>query len=378
MLLGLLLLAAHAGAHGAPAEGPYDPLMLDLHAFLQVDGTLVERDARIDSVAWPVAAQPGQPNPPLDFHIAAPQPMVTQRGLVLTLVFHAGTAGPAQDANGDSFEVTLLRNGEAVEGASARGSFGPLMVAGQTTTLAVPVAPPPTDYAAGDRIGVRVRPLMPLLREGDIILQLGPEGSRVDFEALRVPHVRELGLANEGQTAFRVGEEAFRPSLPNAVVITATVTHDRITLDRSNVTAGDPLYLVFVGDEPHDVAEGEHERFDVEARRLTAHTYRVGSSSFHVHPGVGLAMRLDYASPGSHRISCLTNCDDALALELRIDEPPPDRPDQRGALIPPPREQVALPPGEPEIDANDERVPLAAPALLLGIVAAAALVRRRR
>ena len=376
VLLALSLLATPlTSAHGDAAEGAYDPLMLDLHAFLQVDATLVEQNPRVDSIAWPIPAQPGQPNPSLDFAIPAPQPMVTQRGLVATLVVHAGTAGPAQDQRGDSFEVTLLRNGEPIDGASARGSFGPLMVAGQTSNVSVAIAAPPTDFVAGDSMGIRVRPLMPLLREGDIILQLGPEGSRVDFDALRVPHVRDLGLATEGQTVFRLGEETFRPSLPNAAVITATVTHDGITFDRTNVTAGEPLYIVFVADEPHDVAEAAHERFDAEARRSAAHTYLVGGGVVHVHPGVGIAVRVDYTEHANRRVTCFANCEEDAPMELRVEPPPPTRPDQRGALIPPPREQVTLPPDERETNDADARTPLALPAVLAGLTVAALTAR---
>lgn len=373
-LLALLAVVPAATAHGENPDGAYEPLSIDLHAYLATGGLVMEAPAD-GALRFDPPPRVDEENPALDFEILAPQAFFTQRGVTVTLVLRVGAPQAGRGVDGASVEATLLRNGEPIDGASARATLEPLLSPG-TYELELPLAPPATLYAEGDRVGIRVRPLMPLGPQHEVALAIGEEGSRAGFEALRLGNVAELGLAaSAAQVVYHLGEEQFAPASPGAQVITLQLTHERATLSAAEAYARRPLYVLVVTDEPTEVAEAEHEAFTSEARRERSHRYRVGDETVYAYPGVGVAVRVDRDTDLSLR--CETRCPaGGFEAIIRIVPAPSPPQDQASALIPPPADDAppSVVAATPVPEARDETP--AAP--LVGVLAAASLAALRR
>jgi MYXO-CTERM domain-containing protein len=270
-----------------------------------------------------------------------------------------------------------LRAGEPVEGATATAQLPAVLVPGQVEKLEFTLQPPTALYARGETIGLRVRALVPgLPAETLSLLTGGPDPSRVDFRAIRIPRALDLLPAPPGAVVFSANEEVFRPSDPNARVLTLTVGHDAATFENATVAAGQKAYLVLLGVESQDIAERHHEDPRPETRQAAAHVYQVGTTLVFTHPGLGVALPLDTTRAGVIDVQCFANCPARGFLRAVVVEgASAETPTPRSALIPPPRNELPIEPtpsGEPA-----RETPGAGGALVLIAVCAGAMRRRR-
>ncbi|HEX2021839.1 MAG TPA: hypothetical protein VHH36_03950 [Candidatus Thermoplasmatota archaeon] len=379
LLLLALLAAPPALAHGDPNATAYDPLETDLHAWAGPDGALLRAAPAAGSLAFP-GAPPGGQAGSLAFSVPAPLPASVLGAVRVTMAVEVSAPTPGRDADGNSLEVALTQAGEDVEDGVARAQLPPLLTPGTVYTVEASVTPPGALYARGEAMGVRIRPLMVGLRDDQLFLRVGEEGTRVDFTRLRVPRVQDLGLGGEGLTVFDPRSDAFAPSVPNARVVSARVTHSSVDLGAIRVEQGKPLYVVLVGDEPPAQAEAEHERLDEADRLAAAHAFRIGTQLVRVHPGVGVALRVPTDKAALLEVRCEANCPPGgFATAIRVEAPPDPAADERSALIPPSpqRSTPATPTADADPDARSETpgLPLAA---ALGAAALVALARRSR
>lgn len=359
----LLALAPLAAAHGSPA--PYDPLVVELHAFLTSDGALSEAAPQPGAVAFPAGAPPAG-SAPLRFEIEAPVRFVPSGGFAVDLALRADAPVVA----GDGLELAIEPGGEPARVPLPE----PVLAPGETTRVLVRLQASGAEYAEGDPIALVVRPLMPGLTEGALSVVVGGDvPSRVDALDMRVPTPADLGLQSTPLTEFILGKEEFASSAGTAVNV-FRVGHDVISRPEGHAWSTNGTYVVLRGEEAGDVAL-QHSFVDRERRIGVAHEFSVNGIRARVHPGLGVVVPVTSLPI---RVVCVANCPTAGfshtidAPGSDADAPPAERP---SVLVPPPRETRGIPVSEDE-DAP-RNTPLAGTLALLAALTGVACYRKR-
>lgn len=370
-LLALVLLLAPplAGAHGAASA--YDPLVVEMHAFLTADGALAEAAPDAGEMAFP-PSDPLEPGEPLVFALDAPVRFEPAGGLVVTLRLRAAQPVVARDADGNAFELSLLRDGAPVEGASRRVPLAdPVLAPDARATLDAVVQAPGVVFEERSRLALQVRPLMPLA-EGALLLLVGPEGSRADLPDMRVPRVADLKLQDAPLVEFVTENETFEPP-EGSVATVVRVRHDRVEAPRA-MLIGSPTYLVLVGEEGEEEARS-HSFPDRPRRLAAAHELLVGDRLVRVHPGLGVVVPLTRTAD----VTCARNCPPDFRFSVPVQEAPRNGsvPSQEptGVLIPPPRSTAGIPVSQDAPPEDGRGVP--GPALAATLAAALLAARRK-
>lgn len=362
LLLVVLLALPLAAGHGvAPA---YDPLVVDMHLYLQADGGLGETAPDAGAVPLP-AVTPGAAATPVTFSVKAPVAFAPAANVEVEVTLRADQLVVARDADGNALELSLAPDGAPTRVALADPVLAPGSVALARASLPVPMR----TFEEGDELRIVVRPLMPALAEGALSIVIGGDApSRADFPEMRVPSPADLRLQDLPHTEYLVGKDRFDPPADHAVNV-FRVEHDRITPPASPRFSAAGTYVVFEGVE----ADGSPHRFaDRERRVQAAHEFTVNGLVARVHPGLGVIVRVE-SQPAL--VQCVRHCppggfsqrigDDANAA---AGEPP-------SVLVPPPRDTSGIPVSEDEPPAAE--TPFGWGVGALALVAAATLMAKR-
>lgn len=385
VLLPLVLLAAAplAAAHGedAPAgTGPFDPLRLQLHTWLDAEGGLAMDGApAAASVPFAPPAPGAATSPPLSFSLAMPVTATPGGPIEVELHLRADKAVVARDADGNAFEVSLLQEGAPIDGATKRVALAdPVLAPGSTPRVVLTLQAPGALLLEGEALTLVVAPLMAGLQEGALSLLVGGErASTLDMRDLRVPALAHLRLQEAPLREFLLDDEDFRPP-PGAVANVLRVGHDRIDGPATVASARGGTYLVLRGEEGPEVAHRAHAHASRDARVAAAHELLVGDTPVRVHPGVGVVVQLP--ANATTTVTCARHCPAGgfsmtFATGDDADADAAARAPQ-SSLIPPPRDTRGVPVSE---DAPETRgVPAPAPLAALAVMAVAAMLARRR
>lgn len=386
LLAVLLALAPHAAAHGDDRETPYDPLSIDLALHPDAAGALLEAPPPAGAVAFR-AGEPNAPHPPLDFGYAVPGRFVAAADATLTLRVSIARPMALHDQAGDSFEVSLLRGGKPIEGATAKArlpqaSVGVLSGADAAEaeatlrTTGLPLEP-------GDALTLRIRPLMPVLPPDALKLLVGgKDPPALLFPHLRIPTVQDLGLQDAPLEQALLS--APLPATTGAVVYyDLQVSHASAELKDAPPAEGRRAFLLLRGVEAPADAHAHHEFPDADRRMGAAHQFQVGDRLVRVHPGVVVKVPLAPGADGlTTTVACVLHCPEGgfertLQL-LRADDPSGAT---GGTLIPPPRSTKGIPVSK-DAPAEEEKNLLPAPPLLpaaaLGLAGGLLAARRAR
>ncbi|HVM44669.1 MAG TPA: hypothetical protein VM582_01940 [Candidatus Thermoplasmatota archaeon] len=356
-LLALLLLAPLALAH---APGGYDPLVLDLHAFLTAEGRIDERAPAPGGVAFPASAPPG-PAAPLSFALAAPVRFVPGAAFDVTLRVRADGLVVARDADGHAFEVNVEPGG-----AAQRIALDPPVLApGSAATARAHVQAVGALYEEGQEMTLTIRPLMPLGERALVLVVGGEQPSTFHAPDMRVPAPADLRLQDLPHTEFLLASEAFEPPSHHAVN-TFVVSHEGVRPPASGAWSANGTYVVLRGEEPPESAR-EHAHTGRAQRVEAAHEFRVNGMTARAHPGLGVVVRV-HAPPV--RVECVRNCAAPFVWTYAPEDAP--RADPPSALVPPPRDARGIPASEDEPRGSDAPLPL------LTLLAALALAARAK
>lgn len=354
----LVLLAPSALGHG----GAYDPLVVDLHAFLTADGKIDERPPAPGAIAFP-ASSPAAPAAPLRFTFAAPVAFSAGAAFAVSLQLRADSAVVARDADGNAFEINVEPGGTPVRVAIEP----PLLAPGAIVNVSAMVQDDGALHAEGDEIALVVRPLMPLA-EGALSLVIGA-GSTFDAPLMRVPTPADLRLQDVPHTEFLLESEAFEPPATHAVNA-FRVTHEGIEPPQAGAWSADGTYVVLRGEEPEESAS-LHAYPDRARRVEAAHELRVNGVLARVHPGLGVVVR---APALPLRVECERNCPAGFAWSYAPTSAGPTPTDGPSVLVPPPRDTRGIPVSEDEPE--DRSIP--GPHLALALALALAFGRPKR
>lgn len=352
------VLAPSALAH----EGEYDPLVVDLHAFLTSDGRIDERAPAPGAVAFP-ASSPAAPGAPLRFAFAAPVAFAPGAAFEVSLQLRADAPVVARDADGNALEINVEPGGSAAKAALDP----PLLAPGSVTSVRAVVQASGAAFEEGDEIALVVRALMPLTADA-LALVIGPE-TRFDAPDMRVPSPADLRLQEVPHTEFLLEGESFEPPSTHAVNV-FTVLHDGIRAPAQPAWSAAGTYVVLRGEESG--AEAMRHAYPDRARRVdAAHELTVSGVPARAHPGLGVVVR---ASSLPLRVECARNCPEGFAWSYA---PPAATPtsgaDAPSVLVPPPRDTSGIPVSEDDPDERAVPWPGA-----LGLVATVVATRARR
>lgn len=376
-MLGAVLLAPGVLAHGDEAPTTFDPLVLGWPLVFDNDGLVEKGNDGYDSdIPFP-ATSPAARGSPLAFSYRAPVKHQLGQGLELVLSLRAASPIVTQDAEGNSFELTLLVGAAPLQEATKRVAIGTqVMAPGDVATIRATLQAPSTTFDEGALVTLTLTPLIAALP--DDALYLVPSGSSAMLQSMRVPTVADLQLQTTNLTQFDTAKDAFVPREANAKVIVGLVRHDTIDLSDAVIAAGQPTYLVLKGDEDAHTATDNHGFATRDARVDAAHELRVGTVLVRVMPGIGVALPM---TPGTS-VKCLRNCPEDFTANFTAGEPavvPTSRPtlyeDARDTLVPPPPATGGVPVSK---DKPAEKRALALPAaFVIAALCAATLWRRR-
>lgn len=377
VLVALLAFASPvARAHAGPIEDVYDPLLFDLHLYLSADGLALDEPSD-GPVAFPAGVEPA----PLELDALAPFAFANQRGIDLRFWVESTVPLAAQDADGESFDITLLRGGEPIDGAATTASVGPLLTTGTPAEARASLTPAALEAAQGERLTLRIAPRFAVPSDGALLLLVGgPAASKLDFQAVRLPSLSALDPQSGGLVMWDLARERFVPSDTSARVAELRVDHARVDGAPFAVAKDAPLWIALLGAEPQNDAERHHEQPREDERLAKAHAFAVGplGTLARVHPGVGTAVRVPTDRAGTWEVRCVMTCPEG-GFVLRYDvedasaSATPETP--RSALIPPSRQ--TLPPVD-ELEAGKEETPGLAPAALVALAGMALALRKRR
>lgn len=351
ILLALALLPS-ALAH----EGPYDPLIVDLHAFPTADGRIDERAPDAGALAFP-AGSPAAPGEPLRFSLASPVRFAPGAAFAATIAVRAESLVVARDADGNAFEVNVLPGGEPVRVALD----APVLAPGTIVRLSAQVHAAGATYDEGAELALTVRALMPL-GAGALSLLVGPDASRFDAPQMRVPAPADLRLQPVPHTEFLLESERFEPP-PDHAVNEILVAHDAVTPPAQGAWSPNGTYVVLRGEEP-DATANAHTHANATRRVEAAHEFRVNGVPARAHPGLGVVVRV--ISAPIH-VECVRGC--AQPFSWTHAPPTPVGAEPPSALVPPPRDTRGIPASGDE-PAGKETPLFPALALLALVVAA--------
>lgn len=386
-------LAPTAAAHGDDSEEPYDPLAFDLLLFAASEGKLTEALPKAASLYFQ-AGEPNAPHPPLDFAFTSPARLSLETEVRVRLAYAMDKPMPPANADGDSFELTLLLGG-APTNATAKlklpqTGFG-LVGGGEPDVLEATVPLAGLRVGEGEGIGLRIRPLMPLIPPDSLRLLVGAsaaapmpppgttpgetEGTMIFFPFVRIPTVADLRLQDAGTEEFLLAADPGFRSGTATVYFELRVMHATAELGPLETPNGRKAYLLLRGVESSADAHAHHETLDPAQRAGAAHLYQVGDRLVRVHPGVGVRVPLQPGSDGLNvAVKCVASCPGG-GFERTIPLLQPDDPEGAtgGTLIPPPRSTKGIPVSE---DAPQEGkksfLPAPGPLLVAAAVAVAA------
>jgi len=383
LLAALAALAPLAAAHADPSETVYDPLTLDLHGWLTAEGGIAASPPAEGGVYFP-SYTPADPPSHLDFSMKAPSRFAPATGLDVRVHLVADKPVVAQDSGGSSFTLTLLADGVAVKGASRTLSLGQAALApGASADLATTLPAAGVTFDKGATLTLRVAPLAPALADASLKVAVGASAnSHADFLAAKLPGVQDLGLDEPpGVTLFLLSESTFQPREPDAALVTLSVSQNQ-TVALSKVASAPVTYVVLRGD--HSVAEGRafHEFPDADARNAAAHVWRVGTQRVRVHPGVGVAVRVNVTAGSVVDVVCESVCPAggwktslpplaATVTQGGVASDPAD------VLIPPPRNTAGIPVSG-DAPPEEKKAPGPALPLVAGAAGLTLILARRR
>lgn len=379
LVLALLLALPVVSAHADPNETVYDPLTLDLPGWLAPAHAIARAPPAAGALPF-AAITPGAQPTPLDFSASMPERFAPGGGLSVHVRLVATKPVVAQDANGQTLRVQLLAAGKLVPGAERTLATGQAVLApGAVVDLLALVPLGSVSFASHETLTVLLTPLMPALADDALALAVGPEGSRADFPAAHLLGPEDLGIEEpRAARVFLLSSSTFDGAVPGAALFTYSVTQNATRAIATPATA--PVtFVVLRGD--HSIAEARayHEQADPAARNDAAQVFRVGQTRVRVHPGLGVAVRLDLAPGQVVDVAC-----ESCATPFKATLPPLAATDGEGAqtydpsnvLIPPPRDTSGIPVSGDGAPAR--KTPADGLAALVAAGVAVALLQRRR
>lgn len=350
----VMLTAPTTSAHGDAAASVYDPLDVTFAAWPTPGGALSWTQPAAPGAAPFRAIDPAtQASPPLVFGVAAPFPFVLGHGLDITLQVTADKPVLARDADGNALELRLFADGKPVSDPKRVALSQALLAPGDKATAHIVLQAPSATFAKGANLTLQIVSLVPNVADGSLSVATGPGASHVTFDSMRLASLADLELEEPGSgfTLFNPANQSFAPSDPNAVVVTATVTHESVTLPPLHVMDRN-VYLVFIGAEDAAAARAAHDFPDRERRIAAAHEFTVGARTVRVVPGMGVIVPLGRSFHTS--VVCARNCPAGLSVALASDLPSDTSApgsgsgtsgsyDDSSVLIPPPRPTSGIP-----------------------------------